>query len=271
MHIFFSSPPHHSELKYLKSRNFYIPSDPHVQFKDDQVNNGVDNSSSHPQLIIAPNQYNKTPSNNQFSIDNGNLTLIKLELEKMNQEQFIHNLNKFGLRLNTESVVIVVQVHDRLEYLKILFDSLKAVRKIEESLLIISHDVFSKELNELVMSIDFCPVMQVFYPVSAQLHPGEFPGENPNDCPRDIKKDEALKIKCLNAEHPDKYGHYREAKYCQTKHHWFWKLHHVFDEITVMKDYEGLVLLLEEDYYVAPDTIIVLQMMQNLQKRSVFG
>lgn len=46
------------------------------------------------------------------------------------------------------------------------------------------------------------------------------------------------------------------------------QLHHVFDEITVMKHYEGLVLLLEEDYYVAPDTIIVLQMMQNLQKRS---
>lgn len=30
--------------------------------------------------------------------------------------------------------------------------------------------------------------------------------------------------KCNNWEHPDKYGHYREAKYCQTKHHWLWKV-----------------------------------------------
>ena len=29
---------------------------------------------------------------------------------------------------------------------------------------------------------------------------------------------------CLNAKYPDKYGHYREAKYSQTKHHWFWKV-----------------------------------------------
>lgn len=34
----------------------------------------------------------------------------------------------------------------------------------------------------------------------------------------------ALERKCNNAEHPDKYGHYREAKYCQIKHHWIWKV-----------------------------------------------
>lgn len=45
------------------------------------------------------------------------------------------------------------------------------------------------------------------------------------------------------------------------------QLHHVFDELTVMKDYQGLVLLLEEDYYVTPDVISILQMMQNLKKK----
>jgi len=34
----------------------------------------------------------------------------------------------------------------------------------------------------------------------------------------------AMKLKCLNAETPDKYGHYREAKFSQIKHHWFWKV-----------------------------------------------
>ena len=36
----------------------------------------------------------------------------------------------------------------------------------------------------------------------------------------------AAKVKCQNYAYPDKYGHYREAKYCQTKHHWFWKVSH---------------------------------------------
>ena len=34
----------------------------------------------------------------------------------------------------------------------------------------------------------------------------------------------AMKLGCQNKEYPDKYGHYREAKYCQTKNHWFWKV-----------------------------------------------
>jgi len=33
-----------------------------------------------------------------------------------------------------------------------------------------------------------------------------------------------MKIGCQNKDYPDKYGHYREAKYCQTKNHWFWKV-----------------------------------------------
>ena len=34
----------------------------------------------------------------------------------------------------------------------------------------------------------------------------------------------AVRRGCNNAQWPDKYGHYREAKYAQTKHHWFWKV-----------------------------------------------
>lgn len=29
---------------------------------------------------------------------------------------------------------------------------------------------------------------------------------------------------CLNWEWPDKYGHYRVARYTQIKHHWWWKV-----------------------------------------------
>ena len=31
-------------------------------------------------------------------------------------------------------------------------------------------------------------------------------------------------MNCTNAEHPDSYGHYREAKITAIKHHWWWKV-----------------------------------------------
>lgn len=83
---------------------------------------------------------------------------MKKEIERLNKEQHIFNLNKFGLKLGAESIVLVIQVHDRPEHLKILFDSLGKVHGIEHILLIVSHDVFSHQLNELVLSITFCPV-----------------------------------------------------------------------------------------------------------------
>lgn len=47
------------------------------------------------------------------------------------------------------------------------------------------------------------------------------------------------------------------------------QLQHVFDELDVMKNYTGQVLLLEEDYYLAPDIITTLQMTLNLKKKWV--
>jgi hypothetical protein len=29
---------------------------------------------------------------------------------------------------------------------------------------------------------------------------------------------------CANAQHPDTYGHYREAIVTAIKHHWWWKV-----------------------------------------------
>jgi hypothetical protein len=53
-------------------------------------------------------------------IQEHNLTEIKKEIDRRNSEQYVHNLQEFGLSLGPESVVIVVQVHDRANYLKIL-------------------------------------------------------------------------------------------------------------------------------------------------------
>ena len=85
---------------------------------------------------------------------------------------------------------------------------------INETLVIFSHDVYMKEMNEIVEAIDFCAVcltllllkflskdffliiyfvftktLQIFYPFSIQLYPNKFPGEDPNDCQK-INKQE---------------------------------------------------------------------------------
>lgn len=78
----------------------------------------------------------------------------------------------------------------------------------------------------------------------------------------------ALNLKCTNAKHPDLYGHYREAKFTQTKHHWWWKANRVFDQLLVTRNHTGMVLFLEEDHYVAEDFLHVLRLMERTCKLS---
>ena len=129
----------------------------HVQIDRSQLSdlNNQDHYSK-VEVLILPNEYNQTFVSNK--IQEHNLTEIKKEIDRRNSEQYVHNLQEFGLSLGPESVVIVVQVHDRANYLKILLDSLRKVKGIEKTLLIFSHDVFSQELNSIIQSIDFCPV-----------------------------------------------------------------------------------------------------------------
>lgn len=145
----------------------------HVQTDRSQLQDldGPENSSK-VEVLILPNQYNQTFVS-RHNIPEHNLTQIKLEIDRRNADQYVHNLQKYGLSLGPESVVIVVQVHDRANYLKILLDSLRKVKGIEKTLLIFSHDVFSEQLNSIVETIDFCPVsigqpllFIDFYPVS---------------------------------------------------------------------------------------------------------
>lgn len=78
----------------------------------------------------------------------------------------------------------------------------------------------------------------------------------------------AANLKCTNAQHPDLYGHYREAKFTQPKHHWWWKANRVFDQLIVTRNHTGMVLFLEEDHYVAEDFLHVLRLMERTAKHS---
>ena len=96
-----------------------------------------------------------------------------------------------------------------------------------------------------------------------------------------------MAIGCTNAEFPDLYGHYREARYSQTKHHWWWKTNFIFGKVPLLRHYDGTrsqndclytgpfinvlsaaasghVVFLEEDHYIAEDFLHVLWLQKQL-------
>ncbi|XP_071083737.1 alpha-1,6-mannosyl-glycoprotein 2-beta-N-acetylglucosaminyltransferase-like [Haliotis cracherodii] len=191
---------------------------------------------------------------------------LKQLIESINLQQLVRNGERLGLDLDSESVVIVIQVHQRIEELRFLIESLERARYINKCLVIFSHDMYSKDINTIINDIQAFPVLQIFYPYSIQIYPSSFPGQHPNDCPWNITLMAARKRKCNNAYNPDSYGHYREAKVAQMKHHWLWQLHYVIEEIRILKNFKGTFLRLDEDYYVAEDVIYMIQEMNKIRR-----
>jgi len=201
-------------------------------------------------------------TNNSVSGEFDKESLIILEqISIANKNQKILNEELFGPVTN-KTVVIAVQVHNRIKYLRQLIKSFSVSAGIDNTLLIFSHDVWDENINYLIRSIDFCMTLQIFYPFSLQTHKHQFPGESSNDCSRDINKEQAMSSGCFNAAWPDLHGHYREAQFTQTKHHWWWKSNWIFNKIEATKTFAGLVLFLEEDHYVAEDFLHVLLLME---------
>ncbi|XP_018585859.2 alpha-1,6-mannosyl-glycoprotein 2-beta-N-acetylglucosaminyltransferase [Scleropages formosus] len=189
---------------------------------------------------------------------------MKKSVYEGNYRQLVQNADKFP---GDPQLVVVVQVHNRPAYLKMLVDSFQKASDIQNVLLIFSQDYFSEEISNIIQGITFCRVLQIYFPYSTQLYPFEFPGQDPKDCPRDVSKDTAVRMKCNNAEYPDSYGHYREASFTQTKHHWWWKLHFVWERVRTLQGYSGYVLFLEEDNYLLPDFVHFFKGMTELKKR----
>ncbi|CAD0207001.1 unnamed protein product [Chrysodeixis includens] len=233
------------------------------------------NDTSEQVLALVPPELHKyltvhpknSTANSTEKISYKNITDIKRAIQRCNDAQLIHNEDIFG-PVQNDTIIIAIQVHTRLTYLRHLIVSLAQAKEIDRTLLIFSHDYYDEEINALVRSIDFTKVMQIFYPYSIQTHPNEFPGMDPNDCPRDTKFDQAVKLKCNNALYPDLHGHYREAKYTQTKHHWWWKANRIFNQLQSTAGHTGMVVFLEEDHYVAEDFIHMLGLLKSTADKS---
>lgn len=204
-------------------------------------------------------------SGDRVKLNFGSLADLTQSIYKANYMQFVYNADKFP---GDPELVLVVQVHNRPEYLRLLIKSLENAAEVHNFLVIFSHDYFTERIDSIVQDITFCKVLQIYFPFSTQLYPTEFPGQDPRDCPRDIPKDSALKTGCLNAEHPDSYGHYREASITQTKHHWWWKMHFVWERVKALQGYNGFVIFLEEDNYILPDLFHFYTSMAEFQRKS---
>lgn len=201
---------------------------------------------------------------NEMSLTKEAIVSIKKELKEENEKQTVYNQEKFG-PVGNDTPIFLVQVHKRLENLRYLVASLRTVKGIQEAMVVFSHDLWDPAINAFVRNITEFRVMQMFFPFSIQLYPLVFPGRDPKDCSWNTNA-KGKKIDCQNANWPDSYGHYREASFTQIKHHWWWKIHRVFEGLRVTQNnYKGHVVFLEEDHYVSPDILHVLSLMQRLR------
>ncbi|XP_069940913.1 uncharacterized protein [Cherax quadricarinatus] len=220
--------------------------------------------------IIAPNKgLSHEVDATEVSLAKDAIVMIKKQVALANEEQKVYNEERYGA-VSSNTTILLVQVHNRLENLRYLVESMKKVRGIEETLVIFSHDFWDAAINDFVRNISTFRVMQIFFPFSIQLHPFSYPGRDPRDCSWNVPRVEEMQ--CLNHRWPDTYGHYREASFTQIKHHWWWKIHRVFEGVNVTRvNYTGTVVFLEEDHYLLPDLLHVLRLLQQHRASSCSG
>eukprot|EP00731_Ephydatia_muelleri_P003558 Em0001g3558a len=87
--------------------------------------------------------------------DTSPLSKLRRTVLELNAKETVQNAGKFP-PLTDEGLVIVVQVHKRLGYLRHLLRSLQEAKGIEDVLLVISHDYYDEQINEAVREITFC-------------------------------------------------------------------------------------------------------------------
>ncbi|KAJ0963539.1 hypothetical protein J5N97_028661 [Dioscorea zingiberensis] len=188
----------------------------------------------------------KVVLDSKFKPNLPNQTALSISLDQRNKLP-PRNSDRFP-NLAKDHIKIVLYVHNRPQYLQVVVRSLSAVEGIGETLLIVSHDGYYKEMDEIVQGIKFCQVKQIFAPYSPHLFPDSFPGVVPGDC---HDKDNAAQKKCNG--NPDQYGHHRSPKIVSLKHHWWWMMNTVWDGLAETNGHTGHILFIEEDHFIFPN------------------
>ncbi|KAL6540500.1 Alpha-1,6-mannosyl-glycoprotein 2-beta-N-acetylglucosaminyltransferase [Orobanche minor] len=212
-----------------------------------EANQALGIGSIHNYTLSSEKKNPNLPEQTDFSIS----------LEKLNRLP-PRNLDSYPT-LAKDHIVIVLYVHNRPRYLQVVVDSLSRVEGVNETLLIVSHDGYFREMNEIVESIRFCQVKPIFAPFSPHLFDNSFPGVSPNDCKdRDDEKCEGT---------PDQYGNHRSPKIVSLKHHWWWMMNTVWDGLKETGEHAGHILFIEEDHFVYPNAYINLKSLVEMKPR----
>ncbi|GLT25170.1 hypothetical protein SLA2020_003170 [Shorea laevis] len=162
--------------------------------------------------------------------------------------------------LAKDYIIIVLYVHNRPQYLQVVVQMLSQLVGINETLLIVSHDGYLEEMNEIVKGIKFCQVKQIFAPYSPHVFSNSFPGASSNDC-KSMK--DAAKKHCRG--NPDQYGNHRSPKIVSLKHHWWWMMNTVWDGLKETRQHSGHILFIEEDHFIFPNAYRNLQILVSLK------
>jgi alpha-1,6-mannosyl-glycoprotein beta-1,2-N-acetylglucosaminyltransferase len=210
------------------------------------VDDGDDGSGYHRDLKFTKLQ--KLPQQSDLS----------LKVEKLNGLP-PRNLDLYP-NLAKDAIIVVLYVHNRPQYLKVVVESLSKVVGINETLLIVSHDGYFEEMNKIIDGIRFCQVKQIYAPYSPHLFPNSFPGVSAGDCK---EKDDAKEKHCEG--NPDQYGNHRSPKIVSLKHHWWWMMNTVWDGLNETRAHSGHILFIEEDHFIFPNAYRNLQILTTLK------
>jgi alpha-1,6-mannosyl-glycoprotein beta-1,2-N-acetylglucosaminyltransferase len=210
------------------------------------VDDGDDGSGYHRDLKFTKLQ--KLPQQSDLS----------LKVEKLNGLP-PRNLDLYP-NLAKDAIIVVLYVHNRPQYLKVVVESLSKVVGINETLLIVSHDGYFEEMNKIIGGIRFCQVKQIYAPYSPHLFPNSFPGVSAGDCK---EKDDAKEKHCEG--NPDQYGNHRSPKIVSLKHHWWWMMNTVWDGLNETRAHSGHILFIEEDHFIFPNAYRNLQILTTLK------
>ncbi|XP_049870358.1 alpha-1,6-mannosyl-glycoprotein 2-beta-N-acetylglucosaminyltransferase-like [Pectinophora gossypiella] len=190
-----------------------------------------------------------------------NLSVIRRLIDEYNRNETILNQDIYG-PIKKDTTILVIQVKTLTLYLKNLIMSMSDVHGIEDALVVFSHSHYDENLNEFVRSIDFCRILQIYFPYSLQANPDTFPGFEAGDCPYYIDIATARAQNCTGAYNPDLHGYYRHPSTVEKKHHWWWTANKVFENLTFSSKHEGMVVFLDDDLFLLQDFLYMVVYMK---------
>jgi hypothetical protein len=164
-------------------------------------------------------------------------------IEHFNRVSPWHNYDRFKAVVDGgHCIPLVVRAHRRTANMRQQLERLEKVARINETVLIVSHDSLEPDLIRLVANISFMAVKQIVNPHSANIWLDRFPGTD-------------------NATTPDRWDQFKHRRnngvFPGMKHHFWWHLHHVWEHVVSPNVTD--ILMMEEDHVPTFDFYVALR------------